>query len=433
MKVSTLIAFCFGVAAAEKKRVYHIQGLRSVINTMAEKYPQHMDVWKEYELSSPALPAEETLVDMTLYTTESFASKLTGALSESSSLFGVREQSDVDMDALIAEEKAQTAACRSATKHSIFKATDLKSDTFFDCFRPDTEVFAWLDKVVYAHSSIISKFDISKTYEKRTIPGYKISLNDGRKRKSIFIQGLLHAREWLAVPTTIYTMVSLIDGVQNKDQTVMDILNDYDFYFVPLVNIDGYRYSWKSDRMWRKNRRPGGFFRGWADGVDLNRNYGPEEFFCKAGASKNKWSQTYCGTGAFSEPETAGIEAFINAHPEIAGGIDVHCYGDMVLRPYGLSRYPTDEPHKTKLKQLGQQVADAVNGHANGKYTNIRASELYVACGTFMDSIFEAHGLPAITFELRGDNFVVKPSLIRTAGPEIFKGISAFVDAVSNY
>ena len=35
-----------------------------------------------------------------------------------------------------------------------------------------------------------------------------------------------------------------------------DLLAVYDFYIVPVANPDGYVYSWTSDRMWRKNRRP---------------------------------------------------------------------------------------------------------------------------------------------------------------------------------
>ena len=33
-------------------------------------------------------------------------------------------------------------------------------------------------------------------------------------------------------------------------------MNYFDFYLLPLVNPDGLNYSWKTLRLWRKNRRP---------------------------------------------------------------------------------------------------------------------------------------------------------------------------------
>jgi carboxypeptidase T len=55
---------------------------------------------------------------------------------------------------------------------------------------------------------------------------------------------------------------------------VKNLVDNYELYFVPAVNPDGYKYneqiSPNGGGMWRKNRRNnGGSF-----GVDINRNFG---------------------------------------------------------------------------------------------------------------------------------------------------------------
>ena len=36
----------------------------------------------------------------------------------------------------------------------------------------------------------------------------------------------------------------------------MGLLGHFDFYILPVLNPDGYVYSWTTNRMWRKNMRP---------------------------------------------------------------------------------------------------------------------------------------------------------------------------------
>lgn len=54
-----------------------------------------------------------------------------------------------------------------------------------------------------------------------------------------------------------------------SDAEATRLLDTYDWYFLPVVNPDGYEYSWEGDRYWRKNTRLGAL----CDGVDLNRNF----------------------------------------------------------------------------------------------------------------------------------------------------------------
>ena len=48
-------------------------------------------------------------------------------------------------------------------------------------------------------------------------------------------------------------------------------MDNYNFFFIPIMNPDGYIYSWEVDRFWRKSRN----LNEGSDcmGTDLNRNY----------------------------------------------------------------------------------------------------------------------------------------------------------------
>ena len=50
-----------------------------------------------------------------------------------------------------------------------------------------------------------------------------------------------------------------------------DWTSDITWVVYPVLNPDGYDFSWRYDRLWRKNRNLNGGHR--CKGVDLNRNY----------------------------------------------------------------------------------------------------------------------------------------------------------------
>jgi len=52
----------------------------------------------------------------------------------------------------------------------------------------------------------------------------------------------------------------------------LQLLDEAEFVIIPVLNVDGYVYTWTNDRLWRKNRRPPPAG-GTCYGIDLNRNY----------------------------------------------------------------------------------------------------------------------------------------------------------------
>ena len=74
---------------------------------------------------------------------------------------------------------------------------------------------------------------------------------------------------------------------QNRDPVVQSILNEFDFFIIPVSNPDGYEFSRNSQRFWRKNRSGSGACKG----VDLNRNWGQE--WGGQGSSGRRCSDTY--------------------------------------------------------------------------------------------------------------------------------------------
>ncbi|XP_018022164.1 zinc carboxypeptidase [Hyalella azteca] len=79
----------------------------------------------------------------------------------------------------------------------------------------------------------------------------------------IILDSATHAREWLTVSTTLYVIQQLLDQPSSPARGV-------EWRIIPVVNPDGYVYSWEKDRLWRKNRRS---LPGHCQGVDLNRNF----------------------------------------------------------------------------------------------------------------------------------------------------------------
>ena len=66
-------------------------------------------------------------------------------------------------------------------------------------------------------------------------------------------------REWIAVPTVTYIADTLLRGYGKPDGSNSTYLLDtYDVIVCPIINVDGYEYTWAEDRMWRKTRSVNG-------------------------------------------------------------------------------------------------------------------------------------------------------------------------------
>lgn len=84
-------------------------------------------------------------------------------------------------------------------------------------------------------------------------------------------------------------------------------MKSVDWYILPVLNPDGYEYSHRVDRLWRKNRH----INGKCAGTDLNRNFGYK--WGGVGASREPCRETFAGSHPFSEPESAAVSNFIQS------------------------------------------------------------------------------------------------------------------------
>ncbi len=72
----------------------------------------------------------------------------------------------------------------------------------------------------------------------------------GNNRPAVFIDGCLHAREWLSCATMIYILnevfisiilnVFIVSQLTTKQDQYANYLNNIDIYILPVANVDGY-------------------------------------------------------------------------------------------------------------------------------------------------------------------------------------------------
>ncbi|MBC8145111.1 MAG: T9SS type A sorting domain-containing protein, partial [bacterium] len=151
-----------------------------------------------------------------------------------------------------------------------------------------------------------------------------------------------HPREPAGMMSLMYSMWTMLENY-GIDPEVTHLLDTRSLWFVPLVNPDGYARNIQTaptgGGLWRKNMRADG-----DSGVDLNRNYGPIEFWNHplGGSSTNRQSEIYRGPAPFSEPETQAIRDFCLEHRFVVA-LNHHTYSNLFIQPEELvSLTPAD-------------------------------------------------------------------------------------------
>ncbi|VDN04591.1 unnamed protein product [Thelazia callipaeda] len=250
------------------------------------------------------------------------------------------------------------------------------------------------------YPNLAEVFNIARTYEGRKMVAIKIGNNLSFK-PAIFIDAGIHAREWIAPAVALYIASKLITKY-GRDSDVTRMVDNFDWYIVPVANPDGYEYSMTYDRLWRKTRSKNITVNKWCIGADANRNWGYR--WGETGANHSPCSCTYPGSAPFSEVETAGIRDFlIYQVPELKIYISLHSYGQLILAPWG---YTNDKPNNHHDQEYAASLAvEAIRNKTGAKYNYGTISELmYLASGTSIDYM-QDKGVPYIyAIELRPED-----------------------------
>lgn len=300
-----------------------------------------------------------------------------------------------DIDAVAAAERARL--------HSLARPGDWFAD-----YKDYRAITTHLHELAAMAPDRAAVEPIGSSLDGRTIWAMRI----GHGGTPMLVAGTEHAREWIAAMTSTCVADRLVREYDSNPQ-IRDFVDHTELWIVPVVNPDGYQYSWSTDRYWRKNRRDG-------HGVDLNRNFGVA--WGGSGSSSFKRSEVYRGAREFSEPESQALRDLAKRE-HVKLYLDFHAYGQLLMYPWGYTGDRTKD--HAQYGALGDRIASALFAPHETRYRLMQSVELYAASGTAMDWMYGETGALSFTIELRpkgGSGFVLPPDQIR---PTCDEGLAA--------
>ncbi|CAO1387518.1 unnamed protein product [Diamesa serratosioi] len=287
-----------------------------------------------------------------------------------------------------------------------------------------SDIHGYLEYLAKTYPDLCSVQEIGKSNLGKSLKVLRIS-NGNPSNKAIWIDGGIHAREWISPAATTFIIDTFSENWSEQPKDIQDI----DWYFLPVMNPDGYEYTHTNDRLWRKNRRKHLFCMG----VDLNRNYGYK--WGGQGASRQPCSETFAGSSAFSEPETKAVKDFIGASSaNWKGSISFHSYGQYILYPWGYDRVVP--PDHEDLKRVGNAAAAAMKKIGGASYeVGPAGATLYPASGGSDDwAKGDIKIKYSYTVELRDSGkhgFILPADQIIISGEEAMEFVKVLAKAVS--
>ncbi|KAI3336356.1 hypothetical protein HD806DRAFT_3035 [Xylariaceae sp. AK1471] len=292
----------------------------------------------------------------------------------------------------------------------------------YNAYKDHIQYWADLHAAFPANSELI---EAGKSFEGRPIQGIHLWGKGGKNSKpAIFFNGNVHAREWITSKVVEYILYQLISGYKS-DKLVQKVLDNYDFYVLPVVNPDGFVYTQTTDRLWRKNRQTRS--NTTAVGTDINRNWlvgwGGD------GSSPTPSSETFSGFAPHDTPETAALAAYANKLRDLHGiklYVDWHSYAQVILLSYGYTctGFPANFDEQDAL---AAGIAAAIAKPYNTTFAYGQGClVLYQSSGNGRDYLTDVGKAQfGWGIELRDTQygFVLPPEQILPSGIEIWEGL----------
>ncbi|XP_012516660.1 PREDICTED: carboxypeptidase O [Propithecus coquereli] len=298
----------------------------------------------------------------------------------------------------------------------------------YNTYHTMEEIYWWMSQIIEEYPEVATQHFLGTTYEARPMYYLKISQPSNNPKKIIWIDCGIHAREWIAPAFCQWFVKEILQNYKDNSR-ISGFLRNLDFYVLPVLNIDGYIYSWTTDRLWRKSRSS--HDNGTCFGSDLNRNFNVS--WCSVGASTNCQDLTFCGTGPVSEPETKAVSSFVESKKDnILCFLTMHSYGQLILTPYGYTQNKSS--NHEELIQVGQKAANALKAKYGTNYrVGSSADILYATSGSSRDWARDI-GIPfSFTFELRDNGtfgFILPEAQVQPTCEETMEAVLSILDDV---
>jgi len=281
---------------------------------------------------------------------------------------------------------------------------------------------AWMKQLVAQYSDICEYVKVGTSYQGREFGAIKITGKKGAGgKKAFWMDGGLHAREWITTATVNWMLSKTLESY-GSDETVTSIVDNLNLYYAPVINPDGYSYTWTSDRMHRKTMMPNGCSSN--TGTDPNRNWAFH--WGEAGQSTDACSDSYSGKKAADQPEVSAVQDFIREKDNFLGYINFHSYSQLWMSPWGYtSAKAKDFDVHNAAGKAAVEALRAVHG-TQFEYGPI-STTIYPASGSSADYTYGvANVLFSYGVELRdtgSHGFVLPASQIVPSGEETFEGV----------
>lgn len=298
-------------------------------------------------------------------------------------------------------------------------------DYDYNVYHQLEEINDWTVGIANAYGGIVRRSILGQSTEGRDIP--MLTVETDPSNPALFLDCGFHAREWISPAFCQCFTKNLLENY-GQDPYFTNLLDQLTFYIVPVVNVDGYKYSWETDRMWRKTRS---YYAGdRCIGTDPNRNC--DALWSGPGSSNISCAATYYGPYVESEPEVKALANFIRGNiGKIMTYVTVHSYGQMIIYPYSYTTALAEDD--ATLNQYATKSAEAIESVSGTKYIyGAGATLLYEAAGGSDDFAYDA-GVPiSYTYELRDTGkygFILPDNQIEGTCVETTAGMKVFADA----
>ncbi|KAK8397433.1 hypothetical protein O3P69_004877 [Scylla paramamosain] len=281
----------------------------------------------------------------------------------------------------------------------------------------------WMAQLASDHPDLCTLETVGKSYEGRPMNLLTVG-KGGADKPGIFIDGGIHAREWISPATVTFLVNQLVTNSSAHD----DLLSSVNFYFMPVINPDGYDYSFTDDRLWRKTRSNTSQR---CKGVDANRNW--DFHWMEIGASDNPCSDIYAGPEPFSEVEMRVVRDQLTSIADIKVYLSLHSFSQLWMYPWG---FTSSLPHDWRdLDHLAREAVTALTGvHGTSYQIGSLSRILYPVGGSSQDW---AKGIGGIKYsyilELRDTGtygFLLPASQIIPCGEEVFQAFNVVANFV---